>query len=98
MAELDEKMKRGAEVIGSMMGEAFAERLCEAATSGRFGSDISRMALGFAFADAWGRDGLDRRSKSLAICSALIAQRQEKELKNHVKIGVANGLSVDDFE
>jgi 4-carboxymuconolactone decarboxylase len=98
MIELDDKMQRGAEVIGSMMGAEFAQKLSESATSGKFGSDISRMALSFAFADAWGREGLDRKSKSLAICSALIALRQEKELKNHVKIGAANGLSVNDFE
>ena len=56
------------------------------------------MALEYAFADAWGREGLPRREKSLLIIGALIALRQSSELKNHVKIGASNGLSVKDFE
>lgn len=69
------------------------------AESDGFGSDMGRMALRYAFADAWGREGgLDRKSKSIAIMAALIAMRQPKELRNHVRIGLANGLTVRDFE
>ena len=98
MSKLDEKTERGAAVIGEMMGPKFAEKMIENATSGQFGSDISRMALDYSFADSWGREGLPRREKSLVIIAALIAMKQPAELRNHVKIGVANGLTVADFE
>jgi 4-carboxymuconolactone decarboxylase len=98
MSKLDEKTERGAAVIGEMMGPKFAEKMIENATSGQFGADISRMALDYSFADSWGREGLPRREKSLVIIAALIAMKQPAELRNHVKIGVANGLTVADFE
>ena len=56
------------------------------------------MALEFAFADAWGRPGLSRREKSIAIVSVLIALKFEQELKNHIKLGILNGLTGADFE
>jgi 4-carboxymuconolactone decarboxylase len=98
MSKLDEKTERGAAVIGEMMGPKFAEKMIENATSGQFGADISRMALDYSFADSWGREGLPSREKSLVVIAALIAMKQPAELRNHVKIGVANGLTVADFE
>jgi len=98
VTELNEKGERGVAVISEMMGTEFGSKLRAAATSGKFGSDISNMALEFSFADSWGRDGLARREKSLLIIGILIALRQPLELKNHVKIGAANGLTIADFE
>lgn len=98
MSKLDDRAERGLEILGAMAGSAFAEQMRGIAESDAFGTDMARMALRYAFADAWGREGLDRKSKSIAIISALIAMRQPKELKNHVRIGLANGLDVADFE
>jgi 4-carboxymuconolactone decarboxylase len=98
MSKLDQKAEAGLEVIAEMMGPNFGASLRTAAEADDFGSDITRMALRFAFSDAWGREGFDRKSKSMVVISALIALRQSKELKNHVKIGLTNGLSISDFE
>lgn len=98
MPKLDQKSERGLEFIAGVMGPEYGATMRAAAEADTFASDITRMALGFAFADAWSREGLDRKSKSLVVVAALIALRQEKELKNHVKIGVANGLSMAEFE
>jgi 4-carboxymuconolactone decarboxylase len=97
-APLDEKSEHGLAVIGDMMGPEFAGKLRASATSGKFGSPISQMAIHYAFSDAWGRVGLEKKEKSLIVIGILIAQRQTAELKNHVKIGVANGLTVKDLE
>lgn len=96
--QLDEKGEHGLAVIGGMMGPGFSEALRNAATSGGFGSAIARLAIDYAFADTWGRDGLARRDRSLVVMAVLIAQGQTEELKNHVKIGVANGLTVREIE
>ncbi|MBD8561823.1 carboxymuconolactone decarboxylase family protein [Pseudomonas fluorescens] len=98
MTKLDDKAERGLEILRDMAGSTFAEQMRGIAESDGFGADLGRMALHYAFADAWGHEGLDRKSKSIAIISALIAMRQPKELKNHVKIGLANGLDIQDFE
>ena len=98
MAELDQKAEKGLDVITGMMGTKYGDALRTAAQADDFASDLTRMALSFAFADAWGREGFDHRSKSLVVISALIALKQSKELKNHVKIGLTNGLTISDFE
>ena len=95
---LDAKGKRGVAVISAMMGKEFGSTLEAHATSGQFGSAIGRMALEYAFADSWGREGLARRDRSLVTLGMLIALRQPAELKNHVKIGIANGLTVAEIE
>lgn len=95
---MDEKSERGLEVIGGMMGEKFSEGLRAAATSGKFGSAIAQMAIEYAFADVWGRPGLEKKQRSLVVIGVLIAQRQTSELKNHIRIGVANGLTAQDIE
>jgi len=98
MAHLDEKQESGVAFITSVMGDDFGTAFREAATADRFGSAIPRMAASWAFHDAWQHEGIDRKTKSVAIISALIAMRQSLELKNHVKIGIANGLTAAELE
>ena len=98
MAELDEKQESGVAFITGLMGDAFGGAFRDACVADRFGSDIPRMAASWAFHDAWQHEGLARKEKSIAILSALIAMRQSLELKNHVKIGIANGLTARELE
>lgn len=96
--KLSEKANHGVAVINEMHGAEAAAQVEKMATSGKFAHQLSAMALEFVFADAWGRPGLTPREKSLLTISALIATKQPDELKNHIRLGVLNGLSVDDFE
>jgi 4-carboxymuconolactone decarboxylase len=98
MAELDEKQESGISFITGVMGEKFGSAFRGAATGDGFGSAITRMAASWAFHDAWQHHGISRKEKSIAIISALIASRQALELKNHVKIGIANGITVSELE
>lgn len=98
MAILDDKEEAGVAFIAGIMGPAFGDAFRGAAKADGFGSLITRMAASHAFADAWGHAGITRREKSIAIISTLIALRQPSELKNHVKIGIANGLTVAELE
>ena len=98
MALLDEKQESGVAFITGIMGEKFGTAFRGAASADTFGSPITRMAASWAFHDAWQHEGINRKEKSIAIISALIATRQSLELKNHVKIGIANGLTATEFE
>lgn len=98
MTDLTDKQEAGVQFIGGIMGEKFSDAFRDSATSDRFASQITRMAAESCFVDAWQHPGLANRDKSLVIIAMLIAVRQPAELKNHVKIGLANGLSVDELE
>ncbi|MEO5641515.1 MAG: carboxymuconolactone decarboxylase family protein [Sphingomicrobium sp.] len=98
MTDLSEKSELGLTVIGEMMSPQFADAMRGAATSGSFGATLARFGLEHSFADVWARDGMARKARSLVIIGALIAMRQPAELKNHVRIGLNNGLSVREIE
>ena len=98
MPKLDEKQESGIAFITSVMGEKFGASMREHSESDGFASVIPRMAASWAFHEAWQHEGLQRKEKSIAIISALIALRQTAELRNHVKIGIANGLTAAELE
>ena len=95
---MEEKVAQGLKVFEQIMGPERAAAMRENASTPGFGSDISKLALKYAFADVWGRDGLERKQRSLVTLAVLIATRQTLEIKNHVRIGVKNGLTAREFE
>jgi 4-carboxymuconolactone decarboxylase len=90
--------ERGLQVFAEIMGEDAASGMKAAMASGEFGADIATLATDFAFGSVWGRSGLDRKQRSLVTIGILIAQRQTAELRNHVRIGVTNGLTARELE
>lgn len=54
---------------------------------------ITRVAWG----DIWSRPGLDRRSRSIAVITALVAHGHHEELAMHLRAGLRNGLTVDEI-
>lgn len=90
--------ERGLDVFGEMMGDTARQAMADGIGSRSFGGDIGELACQFAFASVWGRDGLERKYRSLVVLSVLIAQRQPSELKNHVRIALNNGLTPREIE
>ena len=54
---------------------------------------ITRVAWG----DVWSRPGLDRRSRSIAVLTSLIAHGHHEELAMHLRAARRNGLSLDEI-
>jgi 4-carboxymuconolactone decarboxylase len=90
--------KAAREVVASMLGEKFAQGIEASASSGAFGSPLAQLAMDYAFAGVWSRPGLDRRSRSIATLAILITTGQANELKNHVRAGIANGVTPKEME
>lgn len=93
-----ETTERGLKVFAEMMGEDRAAEMRAGLTGNHFGAAIGQLAVDYAFGDVWARDGLARKQRSLVVIGILIAQRQVAELKNHVRIGIANGLTSRELE
>lgn len=96
--KLNDKTEYGLKVFGELLGaEKGAAMRANLASTG-FASDLGKLAVHYAFADVWGRDGLERKQRSLVTLGILIASRQMLELKNHVRIAIANGLTPSELE
>lgn len=94
----EDAIQRGLEVFGELLGEDYRAKLDEGARQRGMMGDVSRLACEFAFAKIWDRPGLDRRQRSLVTIGILIAQRQSRELANHFRIAVNNGLTRRELE
>jgi len=88
----------GRELVREMLGEEALKGMDDHAAAGAFGSAAAELALKCAFGEVWSRSGLDRRSRSLVTLGILMAQGQTEELKNHVRIGLSNGLTPHEIE
>jgi 4-carboxymuconolactone decarboxylase len=95
---MDYRTERGLRVFAEIMGQNAAKGMESAMASGAFGADIATLATDFAFGSIWNRDGLERKQRSLVTIAILIAQRQTAELRNHVRIGITNGLTPSELE
>jgi len=90
--------KAAREVLVPMLGEPFAAGIQAAADSGEFGAPLAQIAIDYAFAGVWSRPGLDRRARSIATMAILVTTGQTHELKNHVRAGIANGVTPKEIE
>ena len=95
MSDLTE---RGLELFSELRGAERAAEMRDAVSAGGFGSAMMALAVDFVFGSIWTRPGLDRKQRSLVTLGILIALRRTEEFKNHVQIGLRNGLTVGEIE
>jgi 4-carboxymuconolactone decarboxylase len=96
--DLNERRARGHQVLREMFGDKWQAAYESGIEGNGFGAEAGRMALEFAFAETWGRPGLDRKSRSMVVIGALIAQGKPDELRNHIRAGLNNGITVEELE
>jgi 4-carboxymuconolactone decarboxylase len=91
----DERRAQGFAVRREVLSDAHVDRAIEATTelTADFQDFITRVAWG----DVWSRPGLDRRSRSIAVLSSLIAHGHHEELAMHLRAARRNGLTIDEI-
>ena len=64
-----------------------------------FGPLQPKWTLEFPYGQLWNReDRLPRKLRSFTVLGILIGLRQPEEIKAHVRLGIANGLTRQEFE
>lgn len=91
-----DRYEAGMKVRREVLSDDHVDRASAAATplTHDFQDFITRTAWG----DIWSRPGLDRRSRSIAVLTSLIAHGHHAELAMHVKAARRNGLTVDEIK
>jgi 3-oxoadipate enol-lactonase/4-carboxymuconolactone decarboxylase len=86
---------RGMQVRRAVLGDAHVDRATAKA------DDLTRpfqeLITRYAWGDVWGRDVLDRRSRSMVTLALLAALGHEGELAMHVRAALRNGLSREEI-
>ena len=91
-----ERFERGVKIRREVLGEAHVARSLDGAND--FNWPAQAMATENAWADLWGRPGLDRKSRSILTLGLLAVMNRPHEFKAHVRGAINNGVSVVELQ
>ena len=90
-----ERYDQGMTVRREVLSDAHVDRAI--AGTDELTADFQDFITRVAWGDIWSRPGLDRRSRSVAVLTALIALGHHEELAMHLRAARRNGLTVDEI-
>lgn len=91
----DERRRRGEEIRREVLGDEHVDAADARTTD--FTRPFQEYLTGAAWADVWGRPGLDRRTRSAITLALLTALRAEGEIPMHVRAALRHGLTRDEI-
>ncbi|GAA1696426.1 4-carboxymuconolactone decarboxylase [Microcella alkalica] len=90
-----EHYEQGMRVRREVLSDAHVDRAIAGTTPST--ADFQDLITRYAWGEIWTRPGLDRRSRSIAVLSSLIALGHEEEFEMHVHAALRNGLTPDEI-
>mgnify|MGYP001086795458 CR=1 FL=1 len=85
----------GLEIRKSVLGAEFVER--SLATADDFNRPMQELTTEYCWGAVWGRDTLDRRTRSMLNLAMISALNRPHELRMHVKGALRNGVSKEEI-
>ena len=85
----------GMRVRREVLGDAHVDNAESRTTP--FTKDFQELITNYAWGNVWTRPGLDRRTRSVAVLTAMIALGHWEEFAMHVRAARTNGLSADEI-
>jgi 4-carboxymuconolactone decarboxylase len=95
MSDIDDPYDDGMRVRREVLGDEHVDAAVARTTP--FTRDFQELITRYAWGSVWTRPGLDRRSRSVGVLTALIALGHWDELAMHVRAARTNGLSADEI-
>lgn len=92
---MNDPYDEGMAVRREVLGDAHVDRAEAEKTP--FTEPFQELITRYAWGSVWSRPGLDRRMRSVAVLTALIALGHWEELAMHVRAARTNGLSEDEI-
>lgn len=81
-----------------LLGDAYADRIEAQISNEGLGSYMKIHAAEASFGSIWSREGFDLRSRSILTIGILISLQASHELSLHFRIGMRNGLTLQELE
>ncbi len=91
MSDDESRLERGDRVRREVLGDAHVDRSTGLATD--FTREVQEYVTAACWGDVWSRPGLERRERSIAVLSSLIALGHHDEFAMHVRAALRNGLT-----
>jgi 4-carboxymuconolactone decarboxylase len=90
-----ELFERGLEIRKSVLGAEHVER--QMASADDFTRPLQELVTEYCWGAVWGREGLDRRQRSMINLAMISALNRPHELKAHEKGALRNGVTRDEI-
>jgi 4-carboxymuconolactone decarboxylase len=86
----------GMKVRRAVLGDAHVDRATAGITD--FNREFQDIITRYAWGEIWARPGLDRKTRSCMVLTALMALRHWEEFRMHVRAAFNNGLNEDEIK
>jgi len=87
--------EQGMKVRRAVLGDEHVNRTTAAITD--FNRDFQDLITRYAWGEIWSRPGLDRKTRSCIVLTAMIALGHWDEFRLHMRAGFNNGLTDDEI-
>ncbi len=87
---------KGMEIRRATLGDAYVDRAI--ANMDDFTRELQEMVTTYCWGEVWGRDGLERKTRSTINLAMLAALNRPHELAAHVRGAVNNGMTADEIK
>jgi alkylhydroperoxidase/carboxymuconolactone decarboxylase family protein YurZ len=91
----DPLYQRGLRTRREILGDAHADRV--ESNLDPVTQPFQDLVVRYGWGEVWSRPGLDRRSRSIATLSMMLAQGRQRAFKLHVTGALNNGLTRDEI-
>ena len=90
-----ELFEKGLAIRKSVLGAEFVEKAIAAADD--FNRPMQELTTEYCWGWAWGREGLDKKTRSIINLAMISALNRPHELKMHVQGAIRNGVSKEEI-
>ena len=86
---------KGMQIRREVLGDAYVDRAL--AKSGPFNDPLQELVTTYCWGWCWGREGLEKRDRSLINLAMIAVLNRHNELKAHIRGALNNGLSKEEI-
>ncbi len=90
-----ELFQRGLEIRKSVLGAEYVEKSIASADS--FNRPMQELATEYCWGAVWGREGLEKKTRSMLNLAMISALNRPHELKLHVQGALRNGVTREEI-
>ena len=86
---------KGLKIRRAVLGDEFVDK--SLASADEFNMPMQELATTYCWGECWGREGLDKKTRSIINLAMISALNRPHELKIHVKGAIRNGVTKEEI-
>ena len=91
-----ELFEKGLAIRKSVIGAEFVDKAL--ATADDFNMPLQELVTEYCWGAVWGREGLEKKTRSLLNIAMLTIMNRQHELKLHIRSSFTNGVTKDEIK